>query len=123
MRIVYPSNGKEIEEIKPPRKKGIILSTIIGLFYLLTFVLSFWVIIWLLRKVEFGGLSIGIFLMFFCLIFFAGVKTRERSKELQVIEEKTTILSFLFDTFSLPFIRMGKWLSGHFIKEKKEEIH
>jgi len=112
MRIVYPSNGKEIEEIKPPRKKGIILSTIIGLFYLLTFVLSFWVIIWLLRKVEFGGLSIGIFLMFFCLIFFAGVKTRERSKELQVIEEKTTILSFLFDTFSLPFIRMGKWLSG-----------
>ena len=50
------------------------------------------------------------------LIAFAGAKIRERSKELQVTEEKGTLLDFFIDLFSLPILRLGKWLSARFAK-------
>jgi hypothetical protein len=116
IKIVYPREEKDVYTIKIPKKRGIILNTIIVGFYLLTFFVSFGVIIWGLNKLNFGTLSIIIFLMFFCLIFFAGVKIRERSKELQVLPEKSGFLTFLVDSFFLPFIRVGKWLSNQLTK-------
>lgn len=116
MKIVYQKEKKDIYPIKSAKKRGFILNAIITIFYLLTFVISFGLIIWGLNKLNFGVLSMIIFLMFFCLISFAGVKIRERSKELQVLPEKTGFLTFLIDSFSLPFIRMGKWLSGQLAK-------
>ncbi len=54
--------------------------------------------------------------MFFSLIAFAGVKIRERAKELEIMERKSGFLSFLTESFSLPFLRVGKWLSGQWSK-------
>ena len=116
MKIVYESEKKDIYTIKPARKKGFILNSIIFIFYSLTFFISFGLIIWGLRKLDFGVLSILIFLMFFSLIAFAGVKIRERAKELDVMEERTGFLTFFTDTFSLPFLRVGKWLSSQWLK-------
>lgn len=116
IKIVFKRKEKDIYTIKSPKKRGVILNTIIIGFYLLTFLVSFGLIILGLNKLNFGVLSIIIFLMFFSLIFFAGVKIRERSKELQVLPEKASFLTFLVDSFSLPFIRVGKWLSGQLVK-------
>lgn len=111
IKIAYNRDGKDVYQIKPARKKGVIFGTVIALFYLFTFLLSFGVIIWALDKLNFSILSMLIFLMFFSLIAFAGVKIRERAKELDMMEEKTGFLTFLIDSFSLPFLRVGKWLS------------
>ena len=116
MKIVYKKEREDIYELRSTKKRGVILNTIITIFYLLTFFLSFGIIIWGLNKLNFGILSIIIFLMFFSLISFAGVKIRERAKELQVMPERGGFLTFLIDSFSLPFIRMGKWLSIQWIR-------
>lgn len=116
MKLVYAKDCKDVYLIKPAKKRGIILSAIIGAFYLFTFLLSFGAIVWILNKLNFGVLSMIIFLMFFSLIAFAGVKIRERAKELEIAEEKAGFVSFLMDSFSLPFLRVGKWLSHQWSK-------
>jgi hypothetical protein len=116
MKIVYKKDARDVYEIKPRRKRGLISTLIIKLFYFFTFLFSFGIIIWGLNKLNFGILSIIIFLMFFSLIAFAGVKIRERAKELQVIPEKGGFFTFLTDSFSLPFLRMGRWLSRQWLK-------
>ncbi len=116
MKIIYEKEKKDTYPIKLPRKKGFILNSIITIFYLLTFFVSFGAIAWGLQKLDFGVLSIIIFLMFLSLIVFAGTKIRERAKELQIVEEKTGFLTFLIDSFSLPFILMGRWLSRQWAK-------
>jgi len=116
MKIVYEKDAMDVYEIKSPRKKGFVLNFIINIFYLFTFLVSFGIIIWGLNKLNFGVLSIIIFLMFFSLIAFAGVKIRERAKELQVLPEKTGFLIFLTDSLSLPFLRLGRWLSHQWLK-------
>ncbi len=116
MKIVYKEDKKDIYIIKPVKKRAFILNFLIALIYFLTFFISFGIIIWFLNKLNFGILSIIIFLMFISLIAFAGTKIRERAKELQIIEEKGKFLDFLTDSLSLPFIRLGKWLSSQWIK-------
>jgi hypothetical protein len=116
IKIVYKSDQKDIYSIRTPRKKGIIIQTIVATFYFLIFLISFGVIVWVLQKLNFGIISIGIFLMFLSLIIFAGVKIRERAKELNMEEEKEGFISFIVDSFSLPFLRLGKWLSRQWAK-------
>lgn len=116
MKIVYAGERQDTYLVKIPKKRGIMLNIIITLFYMAMFIFSFGFIWWGLTQLNFGILSIIIFLVFFTLICFAGVKIRERSKELLVETEKEGFLSFLMDSISLPYIRMGKWLSGQWAK-------
>jgi len=112
MKIVYHQEKKDVYLIKTPRKRKGLASALIKLFYFTTFVVSFGLIWRLLDELNFGILSRIIFLLFLSLISFAGVKVRERSKELTVEEGKGGLLLFLLDSFSLPFIKIGQWLSG-----------
>jgi len=116
MKIAYPTEKKDIYTVTPTKKRGWLMQSIITVFYLLTFVISFGVIIWGLQKLNFGILSIIIFLIFVSLISFAGVKIRERSRELEVTERKESFLIAIFDFFSLPIIRVGKWLSAQWAR-------
>ncbi len=116
IKIVYLRERKEIYTIKVPKKRRWLMQAIITIFYLLTFVITFGLIILGLQKLNFGILSIIIFLIFISLISFAGVKIRERSRELEVIEKKESFLMIFIDFFSLPIIRVGKWLSSQWAK-------
>ncbi len=116
MKIAYTTESKDVYAIKLPRKRGWLMNAFINSFYLLGFLASFGLIIWGLYELNFGILSIIIFLIFISLISFAGMKLRERSRELEIMERKESFLMFLIDLFSLPIIRMGKWLSGQWAK-------
>lgn len=116
MKIIFASDRLDVYPIKTPRKRGVVINTIITLFYTAISVASFGFIWWGLEKLHFGIISKLIFLLFFSLICFAGVKIRERSKELLVEEEKEGFFTFLLDSFSLPFIRLGRWLSSQWTK-------
>ncbi len=153
MKLVFVREKKDIYEIKIPKKRGKILNSIILAIYSLAFLLSFGIIIVVLQRLDFGTLSIIIFLFFVSMISFFGVKIRERGKELTIEKEKETFLYTLFDFFTLPIVSVGKWFSKkwaklnialiiaalidmpflsfvkfleqwrYFLKEKKEEIH
>ncbi|MFH1582526.1 MAG: hypothetical protein ABIA08_02090 [bacterium] len=116
IKTAYERKEKDVYTIKPNPKRGWLMNSIITILYLSTFVLSFGLIIWGLNYLNFGVLSIIIFLVFIALISFAGVKIRERSKELEIIERKESFLVFFIDLFSLPIIRMGRWLSGQWTR-------
>lgn len=119
MKIVYSKEKKDTYEIKTFRKKNIVFSSIINLFYLIGFLAILSLIIWGLYKVNFPPLSYIIFIIFLSLIAFAGAKIRSRSKELQVIEEKETIFHLIIDPFAVPVIQLGKWFT---IKWKRYNI-
>jgi len=116
IKIAYRSDKKDIYEIRSPRKRGFLLNLIVTLFYLITFLISFGIIWWGLEKLNFWILSKIIFLIFFSLICYAGVKVRERSKELLIEEESGGFLLFLLDSFAMPFIVVGKWFSLQWTK-------
>jgi len=116
MKIVYGKEKKNIYEIKPALRRGLILNFFIVIFYLASFVLSYGLIVWGLQKMHFSVLSIAIFLIFVSMISFAGVKIRQRAKELMVEKEKDTFLHTLIDLFSLPIIQVGRWLSNQWVK-------
>lgn len=117
MKIVYEGRKKDVYTIKAKIKRSSFLNGIIFFFYFITFLVSFGLIWFLLSFLpQFGIFSKIIFMIFVSLISFAGVKIRERAKELQVEPDKGNALTFLMDGFSLPFIQMGKWLSSEFAK-------
>lgn len=116
MKIAYQKERKDVYEIRPAAKRGFILNSIVLIFYLLGFFISFGLIVWALEKLNFSLVSIAIFLIFFSLISFAGVKIRQRAKELVIEKEKESFLCTLSDLFSLPIIQVGRWLSNQWTK-------
>ncbi|MFH1462266.1 MAG: hypothetical protein ABIG08_00985 [bacterium] len=112
MKIAYQRERKEIYQIESLKRRRFFMHSIVTFFYFLTFLTSFGLIIWVLRQLNFSPLSVIIFLVFISLISFAGIKIRERSRELEVTESKESALMILIDFFSLPVIQVGKWLSS-----------
>ena len=116
IKITYATERKEAYMIEIPKKRSWLMNIIVTIFYFLTFVLTFGLIIWVLEKLRFGVLSMLIFLFFISLISFAGVKIRERARELEVLKTKESFFIVLIDFFSLPILRVGKWLSSQWVK-------
>ncbi len=111
IKIAYSNQNKERYEIKKLRKRGPIFMTLIGLIYAISFFISLAIIIWFLSKFSFPPFSYLIFIIFLSLISFAGIKIREKAKELEMIEEKEGFLGFITDFFAMPILYFGKWLS------------
>ena len=116
MKITYGKGQDDVYEIKKPRKINAIFEAIINLFYLLGFFAIVATMVWLLAKINFPPLSYVIFIIFLSLIAFAGSKIRQRAKELQVIEERDTLIHLLIDPFSTPIVQLGKWLTSKWQK-------
>ncbi|MFA6387554.1 MAG: hypothetical protein WCW32_03690 [Candidatus Paceibacterota bacterium] len=114
MKIIHETEKKDCYEIKTAgsKKRNLGIKAIIDLVYLLTFILSIGFIVWLLTALTFSVLSIIIFIVFISLIAFTGTKIRQRSKELQIIDEKESFFNLLVDLFAMPLIEVGKWLTS-----------
>jgi len=111
MKIVYKREKKDTYEIRAFAKRSFIVNFIIHFLYTIGFTIAVGLIILGLYQVNFPPLSYLIFIIFLSLIAFAGAKIRQRAKELQVVEEKESILHFFFDPFAIPIIQLGKWLT------------
>ncbi|MCK4892004.1 MAG: hypothetical protein KAS78_05030 [Candidatus Pacebacteria bacterium] len=80
-------------------------------FYLLIFFASFGIIIFILNKLYFNIMSIGLFLFFLSVVSYFGIRIRQNARELVVVKRKEGIVTFATDLFSIPILRMGQWLS------------
>lgn len=97
--------------VKRPWTHGM-LGKFFTLFYGLTFLFSYGVIAWFLATVlAFNVLSIILFLLFFSLVTFFGIKIRQSVRELLVVERQGGIIGTMFDFFMLPVVRLGRWIT------------
>jgi len=118
---VYEITFKENERTEPfvlrkTEKRSGLLNFFFGLFYAITFFLSFGLVIWGLDKIGFNFVSITIFLFFLTFVSFFALRIRKNARELTVIEPKENIFSFIMDFFYMPIIAAGKWLSEKFAR-------
>ena len=116
MKIIQTRDLKETYNISPLKQRsGLIAGAVYG-FYLLSFLISFGVLVWVLQALHFSPISILIFLMFISLVLFAGTRIRHGARELMVEPIREGFLYNIFDIFSLPMIQVGRWLSGKLVR-------
>ncbi|MBI4359024.1 MAG: hypothetical protein HY577_00310 [Candidatus Nealsonbacteria bacterium] len=116
MKIIYPGDAPEVIRIEKPAEKTGLVGFFLKLFFWSTSAGIFAGVIYFLLKINFSWLSILIFLAFFSLIAFSGMKIQAASRQLKIGEKEESVLSFLGDVFFLPFRNIGKWLSGQLQK-------
>ncbi|MBU4351414.1 hypothetical protein KKH63_03785, partial [Patescibacteria group bacterium] len=118
LNIVYPKEELEIIAIKTPSEKKGFKDFVLRTIFLASSALVFGGVIYLLLKLNFSWVSIIIFLAFFSLIAFSGMKIESSSKQLKATdrEKEEGVLGFITDVFFLPFRNAGKWLSGQLQK-------
>lgn len=80
--------------------------------YFSTFVLIFGSTVWLLRKLGFNIVSLGVFFFFVSTIAFFAYRIRSSFKELVVGEQNSNLISTIFDFLMLPFIKLGRTISN-----------
>ncbi len=82
--------------------------------YFVTFLISFGLLIFGLNTLGFNEVSGLLFIFFLTLVSFFGIKIRQAIKDYIVVEEEEGVFGFLFDLFSLPIVRAGRWISERF---------
>jgi hypothetical protein len=120
---------KSVEEIKrilagDPRpyhirlkeSRSLLIRGVVGLLYAGGAAATFGVIIYFLTQLHFSPLSQGIFIFFVSLISYAGLRIRERSKELLVEEKPPGLLHDFFLFFTFPIVELGRALSDTLLK-------
>lgn len=116
MKIVYQTERTDIYEIRAPRKRGILIKSLIVLFYLIGASISLGILTGVLISIGFPPTSVVVNIMFVALIAFAGLAVRNRAEELTVEEKKTGFFGFLFDILFLPIVGLGRWISNKWRK-------
>ncbi|OGL88725.1 hypothetical protein A3I42_01690 [Candidatus Uhrbacteria bacterium RIFCSPLOWO2_02_FULL_49_11] len=91
--------------------KPIFSSIMLGIAYLTLYGVTFGFIIWGLRTLHFNIISGALFLLFLSLVSFFAIRIRQGVRRLVVIERKENVFTFLFDLFTIPVIRAGRWIS------------
>lgn len=116
IKTIYQTDNEEKIVISPTAQRSLFTIIFVNFFYGLTSLVVFSLIVWVLLKINFSIPSIIIFLVFLSLICFAGLKIRQRSKELNMEKTKENFLVFLIDVVALPLVSVGKWLSGQWAR-------
>lgn len=114
--IVTGKGGFILPPVRSAFVRRPVLNWLYRIMYFLTFASTFGAMIYVLDAVDFTWASIIIFLLFLTVVSYFGVRIREASRELRVIERRENIITFLFDFFTLPIIRAGRWISIRFSK-------
>jgi hypothetical protein len=93
-----------------PKKTGWFSEILVRLAYLAVFVFTLYFIVKILLWLKFSVASIVIFCLFTSMVIATGVKVYNRARELNLEKEKATILKFLLDLVTIPFMTIGKWV-------------
>lgn len=111
--IVYTDTPREVfvPQRYSAKKHSPFVMFVFTILYILLFVLSFGVVGWVLNKLDFNLMSGVVFFVFFSLIAFFGINLRRSVLDLVIIKPKTNLLMTLIESFFLPIVSVGRWLS------------
>jgi hypothetical protein len=114
--IIYEEKGKKsiLGKVKTSIRRNTFFNILFNFIYLITFLVSFGVIIFVLDKLNFSIVSGAFFLLFLTLVSFFGIRNRESARELIVVDGREGILTTIVDFFSIPILRVGRWISLNF---------
>ncbi|RJR16214.1 hypothetical protein C4579_00670 [Candidatus Microgenomates bacterium] len=87
------------------------ITAVFAIIYAALFLLVFGGISYLLLSLHFTIVGIFIFFAFLSLVMLFGYRVRFTAQELKVTGEKENIFSYLLSNLSLPFLRVGVYLS------------
>ena len=102
--------------VRLPQKNASVLNKVFNCFYVLMFLISFSLIVWVLHILHFTPVSILIFIFFLVFVSFFIIRIKRVTNELKITEDKESFWLILFDVFTLPVMAVGKWLSEKFSK-------
>ncbi|MBQ6449529.1 hypothetical protein IJJ08_01335 [bacterium] len=110
-KIIYDSSEQDTYEIRR-RQRG--PNKIVQAFFYLTTILAGGVGLWALYLMfKAAGLpitSVYLNVVYITMVLFASLNIRSQAQELTVFE-KSTLLDFVLDIFSIPLARIGQWFS------------
>lgn len=110
--IVYSDQGKEHRvKIRQP-KRGFGYYLLQALYAILYFI-SFGLIIYGLAQLLFSFASMIIFLLFLTMVSFFSLRIRRMATELVILEQRERLITVIFSFFSIPILRVGRWISLH----------
>ncbi|MFH1671720.1 MAG: hypothetical protein ABH889_03050 [Candidatus Portnoybacteria bacterium] len=99
--------------IKPPIS-NIAAKFVLTSLYVVLFLTSFGLILWLLKSINFNIVSIALFLFFLTLVSYFGFRLRLKAKRWKLSVESDNILSLLWNFLAIPIVRTGRWLTRRF---------
>ena len=102
---------KRVNKLKQPVRKGSTLDVVFKFIYIVTYLITFGFILYALQKLNFSVASTVIFILFLTLVSFFGYRIRESARGLIVITGRERMSSIFWYLFSLPVIRLGRWIS------------
>ena len=84
--------------------------------YVLSCLVVFGAVMWLLLMLGFSLVHIGIFLVFLSAASFLGFRLSRLIRELEVVRSASNGLTFIRDLIYLPFVVVGQWMSEKYAK-------
>jgi hypothetical protein len=96
--------------VRHPRIRGR-TAVLFGLLYLVTYLVVFSGVVWLLRLLAFTWVSALVFFVFVSIVGFFAFRLRAAARELSIIEEREGAFLAVFDFVAVPFLRVGRFLS------------
>ncbi len=112
-RIVFEEPHQEfLYKKKKVFTRSRVTEALFNIVYFITYLVTFGLLVWLLRKFDFNIVSGFLFLFFLTVVSFFGMRLRNEVKELVVIDQKDSFIAILIDFFSLPILRVGQWVSA-----------
>jgi len=114
-RIIFKEEENILaQKVKTSVSRNVFSNILFNFFYVITFIISFGGIIFILNRFGFNALGIFIFILFLSLVSFFGIKNRESARELIISGDRESIITTLADFFAIPILRAGRWLSLNF---------
>ncbi len=114
-RIIYEEEENILaQKIKTSVTRNIFSNILFNFFYIITYAVSFGLIIYILSRFGFGALGIFIFILFLSLVSFFGIRSRESARELIIAGEREGAITTMVDFLAIPILRAGRWLSLNF---------
>ncbi len=110
-KTIYKEGEWGVYEIEKPRKRSFLGQFLITLFYFLVWGVSLSSIAALFYFTGVPLPSVVLDTINVAVVTFVGIEIRQRAGDLSVGEEKTNLITFLFDTLSLPIAKFGKWFT------------
>ncbi len=112
-RILYQTQ-QPLQYRIPRRDISRGLGTAFRLVYALAYGASFGLAIWILWRLGFSPVHIGVFFLFFSAVSFFRFRLIQASRELDVNARHESIFEIIGDFFYTPFIKLGEWLSARY---------
>ena len=83
-----------------------------AVFYLIFFSITFGVLLWVTRMLEFNIVSIGLFFFFLTIVSYLGLRIRHKATEWVVVQEDDRFIPLVWHLLTFPIFQTGRWVAS-----------